>query len=454
MRAKPTFKMTRVQPCRRVEVNLGPFNFQTMPCNFLFIFGFASLFWNTLSATARANDKSNWSYGQSRVGFTPSEVARSPSKKANDKGNWSYGQSRVGFTPSEIDRSPSKKPCAKILGGLRFQIAVPPEIKKIIDGVPQELISPVAPTFEQLRDLTLSRRSSTSALDAQFPLIDTASVKRVLQIFDVTKGKADYLFVGNGMYLPYLMAKAIFEDTPIQKRIKFVPFSRELAEDSTRNSDFYHGYFLNLDLFEGSHPKKIVVVDTVSQQDSGNNHTVIQVSNAIRNSLMKATAKGSPFPPLPLISPQEAIKAVISLGILENPSTTHKNRISNPDEYSKKMGEIAGKAREGFFGLFPRLPKRTTFPYLDSQIDGNQTPFNASYGPRGRDHYWNGKYNQLDEEGKPRGEKDIKHRLAEISVDELNAFIEERAQKAAFYKRLIEKTQQVLREGTNKFISE
>lgn len=95
-------------------------------------------------------------------------------------------------------------------------------------------------------------------------------------------------FVGNGFYLPYLMAKSLFEGTPMFERIKFIAFSRGLSHLAYDSPESLQKYFDSLHI--GEHKdRKIVIVDSVSadMRLKPSEHSLIRTANGIRKYLIQ-----------------------------------------------------------------------------------------------------------------------------------------------------------------------
>lgn len=292
--------------------------------------------------------------------------------------------------------------------------ATRPKIKELLESTRAELLSPKAPSFEELENLDLKSWKIGKQMKAGDPFTEPKSLASVLKLFEQVREDADYLFVGNGYYIPYLIARSAFAGTPMADRIKFVAFSRDLARKADENPELVSDYFKSLGIGNTKSPKKIIVIDSITSLESGNKHSVIRTSNAIRRHLID---EGWPQ--------SDAIRSVITLAMPEG-DPSHSYRTRSLDEYYRKVSEIPTG------GL-----RQAVVPYFDPGIPFDQSPFIDSYEHSGDGHYWNGKYNQLDSQGIPRGIEDIRKSLDKIPLQELREVLNDRAQKASFYQEII-----------------
>jgi hypothetical protein len=288
-----------------------------------------------------------------------------------------------------------------------------PKVKAILESTPAFLISPKAPSFEELEKADLHRWKIPSQLKKNYYFADFKNYVPVLKLFQSLKEDADYLFVGNGYYIPYLMARSLFSGTPMESRIKFVAFSRPLAKDAVEKPQSFDRYFDTLDL--ASRNKKLVVIDSISSLGEANNHSVIRTSNALRKYLMN---KGW--------SQEEALKGVITFGMPEG-DPEHLYRTKTLEDYFQKISKIDQKNLDG-----------AMFPYFDPGIPYADSPFEESYDYIGNSYYWNGKYASFDSLGMPRGIEDVRNRLSRLPVSDLEDFLSDRAEKASFFKEIID----------------
>ena len=221
----------------------------------------------------------------------------------------------------------------------------PPSVRARLNSVPAELLSPKAPSFEELEKLDLKSWNLTKKLSATHPFAAPKSLGLLLKLFDQPIENADYLFLGNGYYIPYLMARSAFAGTPMESRIKFVAFSRDLAKKSIENTESFSTYFKSLGIDTTDPNRKWVIIDSITSLQSGNDHSVIRTSNAIRNYLAQ---EGWPR--------DKANQSVITLGMPEgNPS--HSYRTHTLEDYFNKLTERSSKESN-----------KTSFPYFDPAV--------------------------------------------------------------------------------------
>jgi hypothetical protein len=287
-----------------------------------------------------------------------------------------------------------------------------PKVKAILESTPAFLISPKAPSFEELEKADLHRWKIPPQLKKNYYFADFKNYVPVLKLFQSLKEDADYLFVGNGYYIPYLMARSLFSGTPMESRIKFVAFSRPLSKDAVERPQSFSSYFDTLDV--ASKKRKLVVIDSISSLGEANNHSVIRTSNALRKYLMN---RGW--------SQDEALKGVITFGMPEG-DPEHLYRAKTLEDYFQQISKIDRKNLD-----------EAMFPYFDPGITYADSPFEESYDYVGNSHYWNGKYASLDVQGMPRGIEDIRNGLARLPSGELEDFLSDRAEKASFFKEVI-----------------
>ena len=288
-------------------------------------------------------------------------------------------------------------------------------VKERLESVPPELLSPRAPTFQELEKIDVSSWKIPKQLDTKAPLAQPQALEPVLKLFQQLKTDADYLFVGNGFYLPYLMARSAFEGTPMAERIKFVAFSRELAKKANDRPEDFNSYFKTLDLPSPEAKRKIVVIDSISSLDSNHDHSIIRTSNALRKFLIQQRW-----------SHKKAVESVITLGMPEG-EPSHSYRSFSLEDYEKKLSQVS-----------PEKINSDLIPYLDPGIVFDQSPFLDSYSYTGDGIYWNGKYQSLDKMGMPKGIEDIRMGLDRIPLRELDEVLADRAKKTSFYQEIIQ----------------
>lgn len=294
---------------------------------------------------------------------------------------------------------------------------LPSEIANELKKYPAFLISPNAPKYEDIRSAQFTRVAdkigSYNDMDS-FRNINT--FRTVLSLFKSITSEAEYYFVGNGFYTSYLIAKTLFEGTPMEKNIKFIAFSRPLAELAYRNTETASNYFESLGV--GKYPnKKIIVIDSLLSDDRPNGHSAIRTSIAIRKFLV---SKGWIY--------RNAIDAIVTIGIIEGTQGPQSYRTAEIKTYLDVLSEI----NEDNF-------QTATFPYFDPSIKISESPFFQSYSKRGDGfYYWNGKYNQFDQQGFPEGTSNYRNMLSTYSLTELNNLLSERIRKANTFLDIIE----------------
>lgn len=289
---------------------------------------------------------------------------------------------------------------------------IPQATQVILDKTPDFLLSPKAPSYEELEKADLSNFKIPKSLQPDHPFADPKSYVPILSLFRPLKEDADYLFVGNGYYIPYLMARSLFAGTPMENRIKFVAFSRPLASEAAKKPNDFYPYYQSLDL--GKQSRKLVVIDSITSLEHGNKHSVISTSNSIRKFLIH---RGW--------SPEKAIQSVVTMAMPEG-SPGHDYRTRNLSDYFQRLSKIGVSNSE-----------IASYPYFDPGIDYDQSPFKDSYSYSGNDFYWNGKYTALDSRGVPRGYTDIRAQLSKLDPAGLEFYINDRAQLASTYQEII-----------------
>ncbi len=283
-------------------------------------------------------------------------------------------------------------------------------------GYPLFLQSPRNPSYEDLMasdlsSLTKNRLQSNRVQSWYSDIFRIKSFQNILKLFTFVDADAEYIFVGNGMYIPYLMAKSIFDGTAMQPRIKFMAVSRKLADEMFERPSSFDRYFKFLEI--GEHQgRAIMVIDSMTSYKPNGANSLIKISRVLRGYLLK---KGWEF--------RSAMDAVVPLTIIEQ-EFGHRHRSLRMTDFLKKSNEINKKNWKS---------EDTFFPYLDSGLDFAEAPFRASYNYKGDSHhYWNGKYRFFDILGLPEGD---------LSTIKNKDILEERLQKALFYKQIIAKGQ-------------
>ena len=292
--------------------------------------------------------------------------------------------------------------------------SIRPAVRSRLEKVPSELLSPRAPQFEELEKLDVSQWKLPKQLKEGNSFSDPKSLSSILNLFRQVKGDADYLFVGNGYYIPYLMARAAFAGTPMESRIKFVPVSRDLIDKTASNPQVLSQYFKTLGIGSATSPKKVVVIDSITSLESKNRHSIMRTANAVRNYLIEQGW-----------SQEKALRSVIPLAMPEG-DPSHSYRTRSLEDYERKIAQVD-----------PKNFQSATLPYLDPGIPFDQGPFQESYSYYGDGHYWNGKYSSLDSFGMPRGIEDIRPGLERMSARELEEFLLDRAHKVQLYQEVI-----------------
>ncbi len=299
--------------------------------------------------------------------------------------------------------------------GVNLQ-TLPERTRNELKKGPSFLISPQAPKFEDLMIADFKNYNiEPNQLSDFHPFKNIRSFESVLRLFEFMRGDAEYYFVGNGYYISYLMARALFDGTPLQSKIKFIAFSRPLSEMVYKKPEIINNYFSELEVENGRH-KKIIVIDSVTSVENPNKHSIIMTSIAIRRYLL---SKGWSY--------RNAIDSVVSVGMPEEAGFPQTYRTNDLESYFKKLKEIHSSNFND-----------AIFPYFNPKISWLQSPFIDSYAAKfGNDYYWNGKYNDLDNLNRPRGFKDIRDQLMTISPSQLHFFLLENAKKASMYIEII-----------------
>lgn len=296
----------------------------------------------------------------------------------------------------------------------------PLRIREILDVTEAFLISPHPPSFETLRRADLSRYEKTlEPLSPTDILVQKEAFVRILELFKFVKDDSDYFFIGNGMYIPYLMAKSLFENTPLQSRIKFIAFSRPLAKMAVDKPGSMDTYYNQIGV--GINTKRnIVVIDSVSLNSPGEN-SIIRTATSIADYLIRVRD----------LTTEEALALIFSIGIKEN-NITYTHESPNLSDYSKRMRAASTQAS----GLFPF--ENNLFPFLSPMFSFNDSPFRQSYERIDADFYWNGKFDRLDSLKIPRGQEDVRYHLVQDPAPmHVESVIGSQAGKAHFYLDII-----------------
>jgi hypothetical protein len=293
------------------------------------------------------------------------------------------------------------------------------ERRALLEKYPAFIFSPRSPSYEDLMQKKIKFSGSTEfktfhAFDQQ------KSFEVILKLFTAVKYDADYYFVGNGFYIPYLMAKSLFAGTPMENRIKYIAFSSRLAELSEKDPQLFSNYYNSIGI--GHHPnRKIIILDSLTGENKPNQHGIIRTSNSIRKHLM-ASGWDS----------RHAIDHVITMGLPEfEPLFLGKQKYQTKslEDYEQRLHQIT----------FENM-NTSVFPYLDPKVKWSQEPFVAAYhfDGDGNEFYWNGKYKELDEQSWPRGKQDVRQSLKQISDEDLQHYLSRQSKLAAFYLKIIQ----------------
>ncbi|MFN9068065.1 MAG: hypothetical protein ACK5V3_12610 [Bdellovibrionales bacterium] len=311
-----------------------------------------------------------------------------------------------------------------------------PEITEIVMSYLAFLFSQLAPRYEQIKKFDSSKTKDHWFKASTSSLTERKSFEAVLQIFEHIQGDAEYYFVGNGFYPSYLMAKALFENTPLFEKIKFVAFSRDLSRKAFASPELFQNYFDSLEI--GKNKKsKIVIIDSVSSDPrlAANDHSLIRTANAFRKFLL-----------LRGWSRQESNATIVPLGLPE--------KAESPGHSIDSLADLMIASKE--IDL-ERDPNRPLF-YYNSGILWNQSPFRESYHLHANPYYWSGKYEFLDKNSLPSSPGSMIHHFdiikPEVLVDNLERF---RTPQVKLYQHIISeglKLKRVMRDQIQKIVDQ
>lgn len=286
--------------------------------------------------------------------------------------------------------------------------------KSLLSKFPAFFISSTPPKFKEIMKYDFKPKFSKVSPLKNSPILTLESFKNVLKLFKVNSENTEFYFIGNGYYIPYLMAKALFYKTPMENRIKFLPISSKLSNKLVNESSQFYNFFKQMGI--SNYTRRIVVIDSVSLNQKFNYHSTIAVGIAIRNYFIHL---GSSF--------RTAIDKVISIGMPEISSENHYYKSNDIQSYNKKLHEI-DKANYS----------KAVFPYLDLNIKWEQAPFVHSWQRLGLQFYWNGKFNSLDANGFPIGDINLKDGVNRLKTDILENHLYNRREKVLLYREVIE----------------
>ncbi|MBN23306.1 MAG: hypothetical protein CL678_18620 [Bdellovibrionaceae bacterium] len=280
-------------------------------------------------------------------------------------------------------------------------------LSEVRKKLPQFILQSRSPEFEQLMDLSPEFLNQNISTFRSQKFTTNESIKKILHIFEKTPVDGDFYFIGNGFYIPYLIAKSIFHETPMASRIHFLAMSRSLARESFEDYQSFDRYFDFLKIGNLKN-RKIVLIDSITEGGVSVGHSLIQISTAVRNYLLDKGWKT-----------KDAMN-VISVGIPESSSRFHPFRRTSLASYFKEM--LGVRMRE------------TDFPYFDVGLRWENPPFFMSYA---RELNWNGKYRRLGKDGFPIGSVEFEDFFQAFNLDEILNSLEHRMTLIRLYSSIV-----------------
>jgi hypothetical protein len=270
------------------------------------------------------------------------------------------------------------------------------------------LADDMAPTADRLRrwQRALKVKPGKPAI-----WLDTKAINQVLEIFERSKEPTHYLFLGNGMYQPYLVANALFDKTPMAGHVHFIPVSRPLHLKAARGR-ILEPYFdqQRLATLKGN----LVVVDSVSSGE-----TLRAITQSVRRYLKK---KGEPV--------ESIRRRVIATGLIELGGRA-RGMVPSLKRYRSSMKRITDKD----------LLANKLIPSQPFVSVSWGSFFNSSYSPNLREHYWGSKYTKIDSRGFPVSKVGFTEPLSERAALSL---LRVRKRKARSYLGMLVGTAKVL----------
>lgn len=192
------------------------------------------------------------------------------------------------------------------------------------------------------------------------------ALRDYLSLLENLPSQSNFVFVGNGMYIPYLSLKGAFKDTALFHRIFFLSISRGLAHKL--NEDFFlQDYLSSIKIDKSFGP--VVVIDSLSRAETYD-HSLFDVSAAIRRYFHSLSQR----------------REVISLGIPES-GFIHSYGEKSLSLYREKLHK------------FPNFNFRS---YLFSPVSWETMGLFYEQSNLNK-FYWSGKFSEIDTNGFPTG---------------------------------------------------
>lgn len=284
------------------------------------------------------------------------------------------------------------------------------------------LLSSTPPSFEDL--------IQSFGIEAQIPTpnfinnenFNLELFRAVLKIFKITNEDADYYFVGNGFYIPYLIAKSLFSGTILEDRIKFMPLSRPSVTTVLDDVGSADRFFETLGL--GHHQRNLILIDSVSYFPKYfiNANSLLKLHMAVMEFLKRQKS----------YSHRQALATVIAAGYTERQIKKSPDGINTMFMYKRRM------------------QKFLTHDFRSTQLPfyrlGDADIFLEFYSRKGTSHnwegveqniYWNGKYNYFDDSGMPLGKLNLEELLANGAIEEFQSEINQRLHRLEIYRYII-----------------
>lgn len=218
------------------------------------------------------------------------------------------------------------------------------------------------------------------------------SIQNIKKLMSHFEPSDQIYFIGNGFYFPYLISKILALNTRSFQNIHFLPISRPLAKTLIEDPSSADLFFSNFTIDKKKLKEKIILIDSVTSRNKKNDHSLIQVSNALRRYL-----KDKHY------DMEDILKSVITVGIPESINQKHSYATETLTRYLQWVEKFQEKDFNDNF----------SFPYLDYHLDYHEAPFLQSYIYE--QYFWNGKYYRIDSKGNPLGQPSYansrKHRI-------------------------------------------
>lgn len=281
------------------------------------------------------------------------------------------------------------------------------------------LTDDIAPEYARVKEIASKDLifSDDLVLKPDHIFLRTSTLHNILLLFEAITDNADYYFVGSGYHIPYLFAKAMFDGTAMEPRIKFLAISRVLAKHAVEQPQEFIPYFDSLGMHKNPQ-RRIVIIDSMTTSTPiDNDRSILRLSNAVRKYLM---LKG--------YSSTDALHKVITLAM---PERRYRHRDRNTGEVIRRRFRNLGGAPDlkSYDEKLAQINKDSlgliTSPFIDLGLSWQRLqPFKKSYmEPTHFSWLSGGKYNQLNEDGLPTTQDEINLSDREQKLNEYVAIL-------------------------------